>query len=877
MTNEREGVVRVSTSALARTLGSVAAACLLAGPFVPVAAALDARAQYAVDFWREGGGLPQNFVYTILQTRDGYLWLGTRGGLARFDGVRFTTYDDRRPDQLHDSEVHALAEDDDGSLWIGTHGGGLSHLRGGVMTSYSTKDGLASDSITSLAQSPRGPLWIGSMAGLTSFDGARFTTYTTKDGLPGDSIFELHLDDEGVLWIGTSRGLASFRDGAIVNHAAAHPELGGTVRAIGGRSADNGIWLDRVVDEDRLVGSKPRGLRRLKGDQVTTFSTRDGLPSDDVTALIEDADGIVWIGTTDGLARYRNGRVETILGQSGRGSLPPGTLPPRVIQCLWMDHEGSLWVGTRLDGLARLRNALFSNEGRGGTSSVIEDRAGAIWIAGVSGLSRTQDSVTTLFTLPGALPPGALAEDDRGRIWIGSSDGLFWIRSGRLERAALPLPGISVSVLLNDRRGSLWIGGRTSGLYEWRDERVTRYTPEDGLVGSQVRAIIADRDDGLWIGTKDGGVSRFKEGRFRNIGVKEGLPSPSVSALVADGDDVVWAATRRGLARIRGTEVSVVMAHQGLPTNYFYQIVEDGASDLWLTFAGGVARVSREELNNVADGTSRAARVSVFGTESGLRNTAMTISFQPSATRTRDGRLWFTNLDGVAVLDPRRKLRNAVAPSVHIEQTRTDATSHTKGGVIEVAPGQGNLEVHYTALSFLDPLRVQFKYRLEGFDRDWIEAGGRRVAYYTNLPRGRYRFQVKACNNDGVWNETGAAVDLRFLPHFYETSWFYGACAVTLALLGAGTQRVRVKRLQQRAQDLSDRVEESVAQMKILRGLLPICAWCKKIRDDGGYWNRMEEYIHEHSEADFSHSICPECAKGVRHEEGVTSPPSKAS
>lgn len=852
----------LATAALVASLGAGA---------IP-ARALEPRqlpTRYTVEFWTESEGLPQNFVYTLLQTRDGYIWLGTRRGLARFDGVRFVVYDDLRPGQLRDSEVRALAEGDDGSLWIGTHGGGVARLRDGVFTSYSTQDGLPSDTVTAMRKVPGGPLWIGTPAGLAAFDGERFETYTRDEGLPSANVLALHLDDDGVLWIGTGSGLASHENGAFVDHAAENAALRGTIRTIAG-SARDGLWLDRVLREDAGVGYVSEGVRRYANGRVTEFTPEDGVTAGEVTALLRDPEGgALWIATVGGLTRYTDGRLEVLHdGVITEAQIPLAPLRGHRLltaQSLMLDHEGSLWVGTRSNGLGRVRPALFSSLGDGGISSVIEDRSGTLWLASSEGLSWHRGEEAGSYPLPGGLPPGPLAHDEQGRLWVGTTDGVVWGLPGEPARHADLAPrGVSVSALFDDGVGNMWIGARSAGLYRWRDGGLTHYTREDGLAGNEIRALARDSRGGIWVGTKDGGLSRWDSGRFRNVGEAQGLPSASVSALFVDERDVVWAATRRGLARIEGDEVAVLTAANGLPANYFYQILDDGQGDFWLTFAGGIARVPRSQLDLVADAGASAVQPRIYGAEHGLRNTAMTVSFQPAAWRTRDGWLLFATGNGVGAVRPDRSTTNPFPPQVHVEEVLADGRALPLDRPVEIAAGRGDLAIQYTALSFVAPERVAFEYRLAGFDRSWIRAGPRRVAFYTNLPPGRYRFELRASNEDGVWNRDGASLEVTKLPHFYQTVWFYAACALGLALAGAGTQRARMRRLKRQARELSRRVDEAVAEMRVLRGIIPVCAWCRKIRDDADSWKEMEAYIHEHSEADFTHSICPECAQRLR-------------
>jgi hypothetical protein len=289
--------------------------------------------------------------------------------------------------------------------------------------------------------------------------------------------------------------------------------------------------------------------------------------------------------------------------------------------------------------------------------------------------------------------------------------------------------------------------------------------------------------------------------------------------------------------------------------------VEDDAGALWMSCAKGIFHVGKKQLTDFAEGKIPAVTSVAYGREHGLPSTMATVATHPVGARSRDGRVWFATRGGLTVVDPRALSTNRIAPPVHLEQVSVDERAFDVARVAEVPPGRGDIVFRYTAPSFIAPEKVRFRYRLDGFDREWVDADTRRVAYYTNMPPGRYRFTVIACNNDGVWNEAGAGIALHLAPHFYQTPWFYGACAFALAVAGAATQRRRVKRLEGQARDLSSRVDDAVAQVKVLRGLLPVCASCKKIRDDQGYWNQMEIYIHAHSEAEFTHGICPDCAE----------------
>ncbi len=794
--------------------------CLLPSASALALAPDKAITEYAVDFWQDaqdGAGLPQRSVTVICQTSDGYLWLGTKGGLARFDGVRFVTYDDKKPNQLAESEVWALAEDDDGSLWIGTYGGGLSHLKDGAFERFSTKDGLPNDFITRLVKGPDGTLWIGTTGGLARRKGGKVDVFRTTEGLPSNDVTALHLDQEGTLWIGTQKGLASYVGGRIIDDTRHQPALEGPVSAIAG-SGREGLWLGLWQT------SQGFGLRRYHAGAVTSFTTRDGLPSDAVTSLLLDKHGMLWIGTLAGICRQRNGRFEqyyTDLAGSGvRGVLE--RVSARNVQALQLDREGSLWIGTRFDGLLRLRDVPFTLVTFGPTGgtgndvhTILEDSRGAVWLATASGLRRIEGESSTALTLPGGIGADALAENRDGSLWVGTEAGVFALRDGQASRTGdATLDRLVVSAMLTDKGGALWIGSRADGLYRHDASGLKHFTPQDGLLGSQVRALAQDSRGNLWVGTKDGGVSCLRGGRFTTFDASRGLTSTAVQALFVDRDDVVWVGTRRGLARIKGDKVAMISAQNRLPANYFFQIVEDGRQGLWLNYGSGVTRVAKDALNAVADGRATQVEARVFSSESGIRSTFLTAPNQPLAIRTRDGKVWFPTAYGAARVDPAATFLNEVPPPVRIEELRADNQPQALREGLRIRPGEGSLEIHYTGLSYLAPERVHFKYILEGLETKWQDAQARRVAYYTKVEPGTYRFRVIAFNNDDVQSEREAALSFTVRPHWWQSRWFYAITFLAILGLAFGVYAWRVNALKANQRELAQKVEERTRDLQ---------------------------------------------------------------
>jgi len=787
------------------------------------------------------------------------MWFGTRAGLARFDGVRFTIFDDRAKGQLRDNEVWALHEVKD-SLWLGTYGGGLTRLSHGRFSFLTTKDGLVNDFVRALASDPSGALWIGTDSGLSRLENGRFTNFKMKDGLSHDGVRALYADPDGRIWVATKGGLHTVTQGRVESVTLAEPRPSGLIDAVL-RDRHGALW----------VGTQD-GLFRWAEGRTTRYTTNDGLSSNSVRILFEDPQGHLWIATDVGLDRHAGPSARP------RPIVSEGALSD--IRSLGADREGSLWVGFVGGGLVRLHPGPFvSYTAKDGlphsdVRTILVARNGTRWIGTAKGLCAQRSGTISLVGPSSGVPSSAvdaLAEDREGRLWVGTEDGLYRSREPDAcsERSCTPrfelvpnpaIPAMHARVLYQDRQGALWVGTNLEGLARYQDGRFTNYTTKDGLASDAVRDVVEHPDGGLWIGSK-GGVNRLEHGKFTVYTQKDGLPNDGVSALYLDSQDTLWVATRYGIGRLKDGRFTGYSTKDGLYASHVYGFLEDHAGRLWMGCAKGIFNVEKRQLDDFAEGKVRSVVSVAYGREHGLPSAMAAVATHPVSARSSDGRLWFATRGGLAVVDPRSLSTNPVVPPVGLEEVRIDARAFEHDRPAEAPPGRGDLMVRYTALSFLAPEKVTFKYRLDGFDTDWVDADTRRVAYYTNLPPGRYRFRVTASNNDGLWNEAGAGLDLRLAPHFYQTYWFYGSCALAVGLLGAATQRLRVRRLQMRERELSSRVEEAIAQVKVLSGLLPICASCKKIRDDKGYWNQMEAYIHEHSEAQFSHGICPDCVE----------------
>jgi ligand-binding sensor domain-containing protein len=808
-----------------------------------------------MEVWRQPQGLPQNTVYALVQARDGYIWIGTKAGVSRFDGVRFTTFDDTRPNQIKENEVWALLEDAEGGLWMATYGGGAARLKDGRFTLLRAADGLASDYVASLGLDKSGAVWIGSDGGVNVYkDGRVVAQYTVKDGLAQKGIRSFFEDDDGSMWVGgLLGGINRIEGGKVLPVSIPGIDPTSEVRCFV-RDRAGTLW---IATTDGLI-EWPRGgaARRL--------TTADGLSSNRLYTVYQDAQRHLWIGSDKGLDR-----------RDGTGFAPVilGNEVARVdeIQAVVMDREGSLWAGSQREGLARIKQGLFTSytaaDGLADnyTATVFEDSRKRVWIGTARGLNMIEDGSLRTLLIPGAANRiNSLAEDPEGRVWVGTSDAIYRVQldCATCEATFVPLKRdtpVFVRVLHFDPDGALWVGTNLDGLSRYVDGQWTTYTTANGLSGNAVRGLVRDKEGSLWIGVRGGGLNRFKDGAFTVYREKDGLANDNVQSLFMDGAGTLWISTRQGVTALRQGRFTSYRVADGLFTNYVYAFAEDEIGNLWMSCAKGIFRVPQQELTDVASGKRKTITSVAYGLEHGLASTVAIISQYPSGITTRDGKIWFATFKGATVIDPKRIVENPLPPPVHIEEVVANGAPLALHEPSRVPPGRGDITFRFTGLSYLAPDKMTFRYKLEGYDPDWIDSGTRRMAYYTNIPPGSYRFRVAASNNDGVWNEEGASFPIALAPHFYQTYAFYGLCVLAAAMLGATTQRLRVRLLKAREAMLTRRVEEMFAQMKTMRGLLPICASCKKIRDDGGYWNQIETYIQSHSQAEFSHSVCPDC------------------
>ncbi len=765
--------------------------------------------RYQQLLWQDQHGLPQNGVLAIRRTYDGYLWLGTIEGAARFDGVRFVVFDNNNTPEIKNNQILSLAEDRAGNLWLGAVGGGLTRYTDGRFRLYTKRDGLASDAVRCLLADRTGNLWIGTRGGgLNLLRDERFAAYTTRDGLPSDHVLTLAEDGNGVLWIGTTKGLARFEQGRIIAY---------TTREGLPNERVNAVCVDHAGNV--LVGTGG-GLCRMQQGRCVA----DGAPAiGSVTALFEDRQHNLWIGTGgNGLFLRQNGRLTQYRVQDG--------LPSEIVLALYEDPDGDLWVGTVDGGLVQLRQGRFGvytmEDGlpHNFVASVFEDSQSNLWLGTNGGLSRLRDGVITTVPFPQGRPEsGSIAEDRAGNLWFSGNGQLHQYRNGQFTRWTVTqgLPHEPVRELLGDRAGNLWLSTPGHGLTQLRDGRFRSFDTHDGLADNEVTALYESRAGTIWIGLNNGGISRFDTAmqRFTSWAAQDGLPGDQVCAFYEDCAGSLWIATSGGgLYRFKDGRFAAITMKQGLYDNRMFQILsdtEDDSGDLWMSSNRGIFRVSLRELNECAEGRRASVTSFAYGVADGMLSRECN-SASPAGWKTRDGRLWFPTVKGVVAIDPRQR---DIQPSlVAIERVTLDRTLLPAGQTVQIKPGQENLEIEYTGINWRRPQQIRFKYQLVGFNQDWVETDMRRTAYFSHLPPGEYTFKVIADNGEGVWNKDGQSLRITVLPPFYRTWWFLTltALAVSGAIFTAFKYRIRQLEQRQAAQQTFARqlIESQEAERK---------------------------------------------------------------
>lgn len=759
--------------------------------------------QYAHGAWTSQHGLPGDAVYQIMQTPDGYLWMRTSAGLVRFDGVRFVAMDGA----IGSGPVKAFATGTNGDLLIRTNSRTLIYRNGafsdyvsfgalpdgGIKTLFENSKNevlLGSDDfiyliqnagikmllhgsghVDAFAQDQAGKVWIGGAYALYTYQRGTLSTALDVRAKNGTmAISALAVDHQHNLWVGTWDGLYRGEGGRLPLKRIAPNIIHGHIQALL-EDRQGSLW----------VGTDDLGLIRLSGDRVSSFNASDGLSDNKVLSLSEDREGSLWVGTASGLDHFRDTKVTTLTMREG--------LPSNDTRAVVQTRDGKLYVLCVPGGLALIKNDEATNvtsdwqlsyQGNG----VFESRDSSLWLGTFGGLTRFKDGKFTVYNPGGQFSKyriSSISEDDESLIVTTTQQIALRFKNGQVrpftirgQDTPLTRAGNYTITIYRDGSGTLWFG-TVQGLFKFAPGQPPMQSRQNQIDFS-VTSISDDHQGNLWLGGRTPGLTRFRirDGQVTHYREKDGLFDDFASSILLDDNN------------------------------------------LWISTSSGIYKASEKDLNDFADGRISIVRTTVFGTDDGMKTSeANLVLSQPAGWRTSDGRLWFTTTKGIVVVDPRHISRNDMVPPVIVEDVVVNDRSMPFGNDLQIPPGKHRIEFHYTALSMLVPDRVRFKYLLEGYDHDWVDAGARRVAYYTNLPPGPYRFRVIACNNDGVWNQQGASVGFTLRPYYYQTDWFRALCILVLAATVVAFFRFNTRRLRKRAEELARVVDERTKSLQL--------------------------------------------------------------
>lgn len=731
--------------------------------------------RYGYQRWTAENGLPQSGIRGIAQTPDGYLWFATLDGLARFDGVRFTVFNRSNTPGIASNFFNAMVRGEQGDLWLSDLGGGLTRMHAGAFHTFTSADGLPTSSVRGITTDTQGHVWVLSEERILAWNQ---TTSEFEDMRPQElrTAYRPQAWNNAGFWGLDGSRLSVFNNGRFTERTlpvtAAMPLLSV------GIDAGGALWTE--ASDNKLFLFEKDGSA---AHEVNDSNLR-------IRILGAQGDGGPLLVVGPGLSRI----LQFASGQ-GAGRVP--------LTCLFKDRDGNVWIGTDRSGLYEVQPQTIHMLSRpqglasGNMSAVLQGSDGVMWLGSWdAGLSRYDGKAIRNFGREHGLPSMAitgLMNDRHGRLWVGAGNDIGMFRDGLMRKPyGIRLPEHAVvQAILQDRGGTLWIG-TSSGLEFFRDGPERFLTSQDGLATDDVRALIETPAGDLWIGGY-GGLTRIHDGQFSHWTERDGLPSNNVRSLYFDSDGVLWIGTYDGgLGRYKDGHFQRFREEDGLFNNGVFQILEDSRGNLWMSSNRGIYRVSKRELNDFAAGSTSSVTSVAYGKADGLENIECNGGVWPPGVRARDGKLWFPTQDGVAIANPEIVRQTAAPPPVLIEQVVVDGLAHPVNVPLQIAPGEHNVNIEYTALNFTRPEQTRFRYKLEGVDADWTEAGTRRTAYFTHLPSGTFTFRVVARNSEGVWSDAGASLKLHVLPPLYRTWWFYSLEVLAVAGTLGGVARFRL-------------------------------------------------------------------------------------
>jgi signal transduction histidine kinase/ligand-binding sensor domain-containing protein len=784
------------------------------------------HAQYRVDTWTTDNGLPQNSITGLTQTPDQYLWLTTNDGLVRFDGNRFKIFNRSNTPQITTNRLSAAFADKSGRLWFQAEDGGILYYERGVFTVAAKPGELPADQRSPFFDDATGGVILNINRRPYQFQAGRFVSFSSPN-LPADCSLVL-TDRDGGAWFTGNDNVYLSKNGQLKTYSVADFNHG-TDYQVAYQDHQGGFWISFFA-----TLNNGHSLLRIKDDQVQEVQ----LPGEAVNHFAEDKQGNLWLSIY-GVGIFRIDQKAVVADVVPADAVEPVVkidgLSTHASGYLKFDHEGGLWLGTE-KGLNRIAprtiQVLSRKDGMRDDNvyPILSDSAGRIW-SGVwpNNLVKYEQGIFKTFVSPETVFVTSLFEDSRNRLWYGTLGNLYYFENEKsvafTGQSGLP-EGTEFSAITETRDGALWFG-TSHGVSRYLNGVASVYTVQQGLPDDYVVALLAAKDGKLWVGTR-GGLAVLENGNFRSFKTADGLASNSIRSLYEDSEGVLWIGSYDGgLTRLKDGKFFVYTMRHGLSSNGVFCILEDQNGWLWMNSNQGIYRVRRSVLNDLADGKVKSLDSILYNKQDGLLNVEGNGGRQPAGTISRDGRLWFPTAEGMAIIDPKTVVANQLPPPVLIEEVSIDRNAVSnevfqsaiaRQSEIILAPGQNNLEITYTALSFINSEQLKFKYKLENLESDWNEVGTRRTAYYSYLPPGEYVFRVIAANRDGIWNQQGASIKVRVYPPFYRTWQFLFLIGILIATMVLLIYYLRVRNLKMKAAQQEEFARQLIHSQELERG-----------------------------------------------------------
>lgn len=778
---------------------------------------------YVITNYTADNGLPQNTVDLITQTSDGYIWIGTYAGLARYDGIKFIHFNRSITPAFKINHVTTLIEDKNGVVWIGTNGGGIVRYakhqftaiedvsdggkeyirtflydgnnsilvgteRGGIQklligddgavisaSEYSTEELPQNYLLRTIVRDQLNRILLATDLGLVIIDNDKSRTMTVEHGLPNNSITALAVDQHGVIWAGTANGLARIQNDKI---RIITKEDGLTTNAIRTLFVDNANALWIGTDGGGIIRCIENG-EKLRFDHLTV---EDGLVNNYIRTIFQDNEENIWIGTRNGLTQIHQRKFELYGKKYG--------LSDSYVRTVYQDSKNRLWVGTNGNGLNRL------------------DKDGiTIW--------NSDKELPNKFIR-------ALFQDKNGIMWIGT-DGGGVVRFDEQKKSGKQFTTISTEQGLTENyirsiqegfENDIWIATYGGGICRMKGDSIIPLTTQQGLANDNVLAMVKSNDNVMWVGTNGGGINKITPGKIETITSEQGLSNNFILSLYVDHEGVVWAGTNGGgINRISNGTVQVFSTKDGLREDVTLMMMEDNRGYLWIGGNQGITRIRKSDFQEVYDKRLDKFPKIDFGRSDGLQNAEISGVSNPCIIKSTDGEIWFTTVGGLARVNPDQMIAAKKNLPLHIEEIRYGSKKVYPDSTITIEPGVSSIEFHYTALSYIAPDRIRFRYKLIGFDEEWVDVGPRRTAYYTNLQPGQYTFSVSTSADDGSWSDEEVTTSIVLQPFFYQTRYFIAIVGFGLVLMGAGLYALRTASIHRHAKHLKSVVEEKTKDL----------------------------------------------------------------